>query len=311
MAERAVSQSSLPPRTLQTAPAEETDMPARHAPPAALPDSPASPLAAAAAATASRRGPDPDEPGAAPAGRGRRALLRVCAGLAGAAFGLPARAASVVGSGRVVTETRAVPGFVAVHGSGSVDLDVRQGGAGSVQVQGDDNIVPLVETVVEGGRDGPTLHVRLRRGASFSTRRGLKVLVVTPRLVALTSTGSGDVRLGALATPALRVALEGSGDLQFTDLQTDELALGIAGSAGIDGAGRATRATLDISGSGDARLGSLRTEELRVRISGSGEADVQATRTLDVRISGSGDVRYGGNPALTSSISGSGEIRRR
>lgn len=250
-------------------------------------------------------------PGASPRAPGRRQWLQAAAGVLVVACGSPARAAPVAGSGRVITEPRPVADFVAVHGSGSIDLDVRQGAATSVQVQGDDNIVPLVETVVESGRDGPTLRVRMRRGASYSTRRGLKVLVVTPRLVALTSTGSGDVRLGPLASPALKVALEGSGGLQFTGLQTEELTLGISGSADVGGDGRATRATLDISGSGDAKLAELRTDDMRVRIAGSGDAEVLAARSLDVRIAGSGDVTYGGNPALTTSISGSGEVRRR
>lgn len=241
----------------------------------------------------------------------RRDLLLAAA--AAATFGAPggARAAMVTGSGRVITEARRVGDFVAIDCSGSVDVEVRQGATTSVQVRGDDNIVPLIETSVENGRDGPTLQVRAKRGASYSTRVGLKVLVATPRLVALVNSGSGDIRIEALATPSLRISLSGSGNLDFSALQTDELSIGISGSADVRGAGRAAKTTINISGSGDVKLAELRADDVRISIAGSGDAEVNAAKTLNVSIAGSGDVSYSGSPALKTSIAGSGEVRQR
>jgi hypothetical protein len=241
----------------------------------------------------------------------RRHLLLAAAGLATFAVAPGAHAASVTGSGRVITEARPVGDFVAIGNSGSTDIEVRQGATTSVQVQGDDNIVPLIETVVEGGREGPTLQIRARRGASYSTRNTLKVLITTPRLVAVGNSGSGDIRLETFNTPALKVSLSGSGNLGFAGLQTEELSIGISGSADVRGAGRAAKTTITISGSGDVKLGDLRADDVRVSIAGSGDAEVNAARSLNVSIAGSGDVSYSGSPALKTSIAGSGEVRQR
>lgn len=241
----------------------------------------------------------------------RRVLLLAVPGLAASIVAPSAHAASITGSGRVITETRTVGDFVAVGNSGSTDVELRQGPTTLVQVQGDDNIVPLIETVVENGRDGPTLQIRARRNSSYSTRSTLKVLVTTPRLVAVGNSGSGDIRMEAFNTPSLKVALSGSGNLAFSGLQTEDLSIGISGSADVRGAGRATKTAVSISGSGDVKLADLRADEVRVGIAGSGDAEVNATRTLNVSIAGSGDVTYVGSPALKSSIAGSGEVRQR
>jgi hypothetical protein len=241
----------------------------------------------------------------------RRALALAVPGLVASIVAPSAHAASITGSGRVVTDTRSVGDFVAVGNDGSTDIELRQGPVTSVQVQGDDNIVPLIETVVEKGREGQTLQIRARRGASYSTRNTLKVLVTTPRLVAVANSGSGDIRMEAFDTPSLKVSLSGSGNLEFSGLQTGELSIGISGSSDVRGAGRATRTSISIAGSGDVKLADLRADDVRVSIAGSGDAEVNAAKALDVRIAGSGDVSYVGNPALKTSIAGSGEVRQR
>lgn len=217
-----------------------------------------------------------------------------------------ALAARVQGSGTSATETRNVAEFQAIAVSGAVDLVVRQG-AQSVQLLADDNLLPLLETVVDGG----TLSVRWKRGENVSARSKVVVTVAVPKLNALSGSGSGDVRVEAFATPALQVRLSGSGDLKFDQITTDELTIGIAGSSDIAGQGRAARLKLSISGSGDVRLADLRADDVSIRIAGSGDAQVNAGKSLDVSIAGSGDVSYSGNPAVKTSVAGSGNVRRR
>lgn len=223
----------------------------------------------------------------------------------------------VVGSGRSATEVRQVGGFEAIHLAGSIDLIVRQGEATSVTATADDNLLAHLETAVEtgvpgaSGMPGPRLVVRWRPGSNLSTRGKVQVHVVTPRLVALSSAGSGDMRIEALDTPRLELTLAGSGDASLLALQADVLQIAIAGSGDLRAEGRAQRLKVRVAGSGDVQGQALRADEVIVAVAGSGDVAVQAWKTLDVTIAGSGDVAYSGDAAMKASIVGSGTVRRR
>lgn len=238
----------------------------------------------------------------------RRLLIGAAAGLLGPAVA----SARTVGSGRVQSETRAIGDFEAIAVAGSIDLEVRQAAQPSLTLSADDNLLPLVETVVEPGRHGPTLHVRLRRGETVSTRTPIKVTVDVVKLKAIAAAGSGDVRVSALQTPSLRLTLAGSTDARLEGLATEQLDLSIAGSGNVVAAGRAGQLKLSISGSGDADLSALAADDVKVGIAGSGDAQVTANKALSVSVAGSGDVVYGGAVTTVSSkVAGSGSVRRR
>lgn len=222
-----------------------------------------------------------------------------------------AQAATVKGSGKVVTENRTVGEFAAVASQGSFDVVVRQGNAPAVQVSADDNLVPLIETVVENGRDGATLQLRWKRGTSIQTRSAVKVTVTTPKLTALTASGSGDFTIEAFKTPVLKVSLKGSGNAAFESLATDELTVSLAGSGDVSGSGRATRLAVSIAGAGDVSLGDLKADDVKVDIAGSGDATVHAGKTLAVSIAGAGDVNYSGEAQVKSRILGAGSVNKR
>ena len=219
--------------------------------------------------------------------------------------------AATQGSGKIATEARTVPEFEAVSTSDAIDLQVRQGAQQSLQVQADDNLLPLLETVVEAHNGVPTLHVRWKHGESIRTRSKVALTVVVPRLSALSMSGSGETRVESFTTPALQVALSGSGNAQLQNLSTDELAIHVSGSSDVTGSGKAGKIKVSISGSGNVRLTALHADDAQVRIAGSGDAAVFADKTLDVRIAGSGDVTYTGNATVTSSLAGSGSVTRK
>lgn len=234
-------------------------------------------------------------------------LLSAGLALAGLAY-TPAGHAFTFGSGHSASEPRSVADFQAIALEGSMDLTVRQGAQTAVQVQADDNLLPLLETVVEAGSHGATLQVRWKKGANLHTRAKVRVSVVTPKLAALAASGAGDIRIESFTTPALQLSLSGSGDVRLQNLSTDELGVRIAGSGDVGGNGKASRVRISISGSGDVSLQDLQADDVSVRIAGSGDAAVNAQKTLDVSIAGSGDVRYRGTPSLKSSVAGSGSV---
>jgi len=224
----------------------------------------------------------------------------------------PPAQARVVGSGHAATESRAVGEFEAIATDGSMDIVVRQAAKQALEIRADDNLLPLIETVVESGANGRTLMIRFKRGESISHHAPVKLMIDVVQLAAISTSGSGDVILDTLKTPSFKLSISGSSDARISGLATDSFELRISGSGDVIGAGTARQVKVSIAGSGDADLAGLVAEDVTVRIAGSGDASVTANKSLDVSVAGSGDVRYGGNAsAVKVSTAGSGTISRR
>lgn len=244
-----------------------------------------------------------------PIQRARRAVFiapLLCAALAA----LPVLAATS-GSGKTASETRTVAEFQAIKSAGSMNLVVKQGAQTSVVVNADDNLLPLLETIVEGSGDNATLLVRWKRGESINSRSQVTINIVTPRLSLVGASGSGDIQVQGFQTPALQVAVAGSGNARLDNLSTDDLGIRISGSGDVAGQGRAAKMKVNIAGSGSVKLSELKSEDVTVSIAGSGDAAVNAQKTLSVSIAGSGDVTYTGDAMVKSSVAGSGSVKRK
>lgn len=243
----------------------------------------------------------------------RRALLLACAS---APFGAAraqgkttevqagGRAGRIEGSGTVSDDARSPGAFTRLVVNGPMDVRVRAADVDSVTVHADDNIAPMIETVVQAG----TLTVGLRPGASFRTRTKPQVRVQARRLEAVVLRGSGDIRVDRVEADVFEATLQGSGDIVVERLQSRTLAISLAGNGDLRATGTAGSVGAVIDGSGDLHLADLVAKQVAVRIRGSGDARVHATDELKVDIEGSGDVLYRGAPAIGKTIRGSGSV---
>ena len=221
-----------------------------------------------------------------------------------------ARADIVTGSGKVVTETRAVTGFQAVASSLGGKLLLRQGTREGVELSGDDNVLPLIETRVVDHDGVPTLVIGPKRGSTFTTRSPMSATVDLITLKAIAMSGGGAVTYDGLKTSSLKLALSGSADVKLRQLSADELAGNVSGSGDLVFGGKATKLSVSISGSGDVNSRALEADDVSVSVAGSGDASVTARKTLNVSIAGSGSVVYAGDPIVKSSIAGHGSVRK-
>jgi hypothetical protein len=224
---------------------------------------------------------------------------------------LPARAATA-GSGHAASETRELTGFTAVSMRGDIDVVVRPGARESVQVSTDDTLLPLLQTFVEGSGDRRTLRIQWKPGESPRQKARTVVTVDVLKLTAVSASGSGDITIEALKTPALALSLSGSSDAKLRQLDAGQLGLNIAGSGDVQASGKAGKFDISIAGSGNVQAREFNADDVSVSIAGSGDARVHAAKTLAVSIAGSGDVEYAGSAVLARSrIAGSGSIRQR
>ena len=212
---------------------------------------------------------------------------------------------TITGSGKEVAVTRQVGAFSVLRLDSSVDVQAHQGATPSVSVHADDNIEPLIETIVEGD----TLVVRLKKGTGFSTHHNVVVDVVFTSLTAAHQHGSGDLHIDKLSGPKFESSIAGSGDLQIDSAQLGSFALSIAGSGDVVISGSADEARFGVAGSGDINARNFVAKKVNVSISGSGDAHVNATEAIEARVAGSGDVTYSGHPHdVSRRVSGSGSV---
>lgn len=212
---------------------------------------------------------------------------------------------STSGDGKKTTQARAVGEFKAVRLEGSLDVKVKVGAPAAVAVTIDENLQPLVETVL----DGDTLVIKTKGSMSYHGEG--RVELSTPTLRGFWIEGSGDAAIeGGQGDLTLSVA--GSGDIAWRGA-AGKLVVEIAGSGDVKLAGTADQADLEVAGSGDIAARELTARSAEVEVAGSGDVELTlAGGTLRAEVAGSGDVHWYGTAQVERvSVSGSGEIAHR
>lgn len=212
----------------------------------------------------------------------------------------------VQGSGNIAKQAREVSGFHALGLGLPGAVEVRIGNTESVTIESDDNLLPLIETVVEDG----TLKIRtVRRNLQLDTRH-LKVVITAKKLERIAVGGSGSVDAEGLRGSQLAFDVGGSGSINLRNIEGESVSVSLGGSGNLKASGSADKLKVSIGGSGKVSTGQLATREAAVSIGGSGQAVVWAKQALTVSVAGSGDVSYYGDPQVTKSVMGSGNVKR-
>lgn len=214
---------------------------------------------------------------------------------------------AVDGSGNIQKQDRDVSGFTGIDLALPAKLELRQGDKEGVQVETDDNLQALVETVVERGQ----LKIRNAEKNTYPRSKTMNIVVMVKNLDYVSVSSSGKVWSDKIMAKELQAKIGGSGDIQLKNLQADSLNVSIGGSGSFIAAGNAAEFAAAIGGSGDLKLSKLETKNARIKIGGSGTATLWVRDNLDVSIGGSGDISYYGDPAVKKSIGGSGSVVRK
>lgn len=193
---------------------------------------------------------------------------------------------TVSGSGVAKTEERKVAAFSEIEVSGAADIKVICGKSVGVVVSGDDNIVPLIKTEVEGNT------LRIYCNESISPDKDLVITVTAPDVSAIAASGANDIEMVAVNNEALNIDVSGAGEID------------LKGSTGA--------LTVHLSGAAELDAKELKGRKVTVDISGAASADVYASEELNAEVSGVGSIDYYGNPAVVhKEVSGVGSINKK
>ena len=189
----------------------------------------------------------------------------------------------VKGDGTVKDETRQVVPFTTIEIDGAIHGYITAGGAQSVQLRSDGNIVPLIATDVSDGR----LHVHPTKRIAPTT--GPVATIAAPRIAGLFVSGASIVEMKGVAGEAF--------------------GLEVSGAAHVALVGSAEKLTIQSSGAAIVDASGVTAGDVTVMSSGAGSVDVSARGVLEVDISGAAKVRYHGTPSdIHKEISGAGSL---
>jgi hypothetical protein len=191
----------------------------------------------------------------------------------------------VTGSGRRATQKRELPSFTSIATEGAFDVRVTCQKDQSLEIEADDNILPLVTTEVSSN----VLHIRTSR--SYSIKDDVVVRITVPDLEGLTVSGAGKVDVKNLDNDQFEVALNGAPIIEVS--------------------GETQNLKLKANGAGKIDSHKLRATNVSVTSNGVSSVDVYAGETLDVKISGPSHVTYDGDPTVNKTINGPGSLEKK
>jgi hypothetical protein len=214
----------------------------------------------------------------------------------------------LIGDGSDYKETRPLSSFDRVHLACHVEVIVVKGDSFSIRLEGERNIIELLETDVKGGE----LNIHYPLFKDFRATKPLRCWVTTSDVSEIGNSGSGRIQSeDRFKNPALSIHNSGSGQIEWK-LAADEVHIRTSGSGHIQLKGQTKELECTVSGSGRIEAGELQVQDRSdIRISGSGSCTVATDGVIQGHISGSGGIYYKGNPGnVDVTHSGSGRAHK-
>jgi hypothetical protein len=194
-------------------------------------------------------------------------------------------------------------GFDRVDLSGVAAVVVHTGGSYAVHADGDAEAVDAL--LIE--RRGNTLVIGHKPGV-HTIHGQAKVDVSLPHLAVASASGAGSITVDRVTGPGFTANLSGTGTIRLPAVAVGQLRVSVSGAGSAVMAGRADRIDLDLSGTGSVDAKALVADGGRLSSSGVGSIHAQVNGPVDVNASGIGSVKVGGRPACTIHRSGLGSV---
>ena len=193
--------------------------------------------------------------------------------------------ADVKGSGKRATQKRDVAPFTAVTTDGAFDIEVVCQKDQGVEIEADDNLLPLIETQVSGNT------LRLRPTQNYSAEDPPKIKITVPNIEAFTANGAGKIQISGVSNEKLQVSLNGAPSLTAS--------------------GTTKMIGVDTNGAAKVDTHNLRSGRAVVDSKGVSKVDLGVSDQLDVTVSGPSHVTYKGDPVVNKTVHGPGKVEKR
>ena len=213
----------------------------------------------------------------------------------------------ITGSGKVVSESRTVGRFSEVRIGGAFKVTLTKGSAPALKLEAEDNILPKIESYVEGN----VLVIRMRENWSIHSRGPMRATITFTELQGLDISGAVNASCeGTIESDRFRLDAAGASNVNLP-LKVRELSTDCSGASKITLSGTADRHRMDASGATSLYAYDLRTGTTELELSGASKAEVTVNESLSVDASGASKVTFRGNPRIQNiEASGASKVRK-
>jgi hypothetical protein len=181
----------------------------------------------------------------------------------------------IAGSGIRKTEKRVVPDFKKVEIGGAYEVEViASQQQQSLELEGDDNILPLIKTEVKNG----TLYIHSDK--PFNVQKPIRVKI-----------SASDIQT---------MDISGACDVNAKNIKTDRFEINASGASDVKVQGETTSLKIDSNGASNIDAEKLTARSVNVSTSGAGTTRVNVTEELTANASGASSIIYSGEPKVVN-----------
>lgn len=176
----------------------------------------------------------------------------------------------VSGSGNVVTEKRNLAGFTAVDVGGVFKVEIIAQKDFAVEIETDDNLLPLITTKIEDGV------LKIETEKRITSHNPIRVRISAPNIEKIESSGASNVTI--------------------TNLKNSALSIDSSGASKIKVEGETSNLTIDVSGASNINAENLKAVDANIEASGACHVDINVSGELKSEASGASRIVYSGTP---------------
>lgn len=191
----------------------------------------------------------------------------------------------VKGNGNRQVQQRNVGQFTSISTEGAFTVQVVAQQDVSLEIEGDENILPLIMTDVSGSE------LRLRSSEGYSTSEPIVIKISVPNLES--------------------ISIAGAGKFDIKGLKNDKFSINANGAPVIKVSGATKELNIDTNGAAKIDTHSLTASRGVVDSKGVSSVEVDVKDQLDVTVSGPSTVTYDGNPTVNKTVNGPGRVVKR
>lgn len=195
------------------------------------------------------------------------------------------RIGGVKGSGKRETQKRQVTAFTSISTEGAFTIELTCQKELSLEVEGDDNVLPLVTSEVSNNV------LRLSNSSGYYVNEPVRFKISVPNLEAF--------------------KISGAGKIDIRGMNNEKFAIDADGAPTINVSGSTKLVNIHTNGAGKINTNNLRAARAVVDSNGAGQVELDVDEQLDVTVNGTAAVYYRGDPVVNKKVNGPGRVERR
>jgi hypothetical protein len=210
------------------------------------------------------------------------------------------------GAASASSDERQVPAFDSVHIGGGLKATIEIGPRRPVRLEGDAEVLALIETVVEDGN----LRVGFKPDTRFRGHREgvVKVTIQTPDLRAVGASGGSIVRASLTRSNRSEIHASGGSELHLRGIDAAQLAVHGSGGSILELSGSADALDLEMSGGTQLNGKELSVRDVDLQGSGGSQAYLRADGKIRGSMSGGSQLHVRGSATARVSTSGGSSV---